>query len=155
MASRPWRDGQDVLRVPCGTCRTCSWSRQRVAARAGVVELQLNPADLDSLRERMELGVISSSLTEVYEEQVAAYRPAWPPGRPRVRHRRDAVPLGRYGCGRAIRFGPAPGLTGSMSRTRTPRPGSRRSASGVPTRARQPRLAGPGPQDAGRTVAAG
>src|SRR6266581_257935 len=64
MASRPWRDGQDVFEVtPSGSLLA-----------PGVVELQLNPADLDSLRERMELGVISASLTEVYEEQVAGYQ---------------------------------------------------------------------------------
>ena len=65
MASRPWRDGQDVLRVamrhlPDVFVVTPSGS----LLAPGVVELQLNPADLDSLRERMELGVISSSLTE-------------------------------------------------------------------------------------------
>src|SRR5256886_1319567 len=75
MASRPWRDGQDVLRVamrhlPDVFVVTPSGS----LLAPGVVELQLNPADLDSLRERMELSVISSSLTEVYEEQVAAYQ---------------------------------------------------------------------------------
>jgi hypothetical protein len=35
-----------------------------------LVELQLNPDDLDFLCERMELGVISASMSEVYEEQV-------------------------------------------------------------------------------------
>src|SRR5438034_6074888 len=75
MASRPWRDGQDVLKVamrhlPDVFVVTPSGSLLAPA----VVELELNPADLDSLRERMELGVICSSLTEVYEEQVAAYQ---------------------------------------------------------------------------------
>jgi hypothetical protein len=74
MASRPWRDGQDVLKVamrhladvfvvtPSGTLLA-----------PNLVELQLNPDDLDFLRDRMELGVISASMTEVYEEQVAEY----------------------------------------------------------------------------------
>jgi FHA domain len=74
VASRPWRDGQDVLKVamrhladvflvtPSGTLLA-----------PNLVELQLNPDDLDFLCERMELGVISASMTEVYEEQVTAY----------------------------------------------------------------------------------
>ena len=74
MASRPWRDGQDVLKVamrhladvflvaPSGTLLA-----------PNIVELQLNPDDLDFLCERMELGVICASMTEVYQEQVAVY----------------------------------------------------------------------------------
>ena len=150
MASRPWRDGQDVLRVamrhlPDVFVVTPSGS----LLAPGVVELQLNPADLHSLRERMELGVISSSLTEVYDEQVAAYhaRLAFPAGprctsSPAIRSRRGAT-----GCGRAIRFGPEPGPTCSMSRMRTPCPNSRTPASRVPT---------PGPSaTSGRTRAPG
>ena len=38
-----------------------------------VVELQLNPDNLVSLCERMELSVISASVTEAYEAQVAAH----------------------------------------------------------------------------------
>jgi hypothetical protein len=75
MASRPWRDGQDVLTVamrhladvfvitPSGTLLA-----------PNVVELQLNPDDLAFLCERMEPAVISASMTEVYQEQVAAYQ---------------------------------------------------------------------------------
>jgi hypothetical protein len=117
MASRPWRDGQDVLKVamrhladvflvtPSGTLLA-----------PNLVELQLNPDDLDLLCERMELGVISASMTEVYEEQVAAYGArlagagraevyviaagSVPPGRYRLRQGDpvsiDAQP-GRYG----------------------------------------------------------
>jgi hypothetical protein len=74
IASRPWRDGQDVLKVvmrhladvfvvtPSGTL-----------IAPNLVELQLNPDDLDFLCEQMEPGVISASMTEVYEEQVTAY----------------------------------------------------------------------------------
>ncbi len=74
MASRPWRDGQDVLKVairhlPDVFVVTPSGS----LLAPNVVELQLNPDDFISLCERMELGVISASVTEVYEEQVAAY----------------------------------------------------------------------------------
>jgi hypothetical protein len=63
-----------------------------------VVELQLNPDDLSSLCERMELGVISASMTEVYEEQVAAYGARFAgPGRAEVYvAAAGSVPPGRY-----------------------------------------------------------
>ena len=62
-----------------------------------VVELQLNPDDLSSLCERMELGVISASMTEVYEEQVAAYGARFAgPGRADVYVTAGSVPPGRY-----------------------------------------------------------
>jgi hypothetical protein len=74
MASRPWRDGQDVLNVAMRHLADVFVVTPSGALLApNVVELQLNPDDLDSLCERMELGVISASMTEVYEEKVAAY----------------------------------------------------------------------------------
>jgi len=118
MASRPWRDGQDVLRIamrhlPDVFVVTPSGS----LLAPTVVELQLNPADLDSLAERMELGVINSSLTEVYEEQVAAYhaRPA-APGRAQVYVTASgSVPPGRYRLrqGDPVRAGTRPDLAES------------------------------------------
>ena len=62
LASRPWRDGEDVLKVamrhlPEVFVVTPSGS----LLAPGLVELQLNPDDLASLCERMELGVISES----------------------------------------------------------------------------------------------
>jgi hypothetical protein len=115
MASRPWRDGQDVLKVamrhlPDVFVVTPSGS----LLAPGVVELQLNPADLDSLRERMELGVISSSLTEVYEEQVAAYQARLAaPGPAQVYViASGSVPPGRYRLrqGDPVRAGTRPDL---------------------------------------------
>jgi hypothetical protein len=99
MASRPWRDGQDVLRVamrhlsdvfvitPSGTLLA-----------PNVFELHLNPDDLASLRERMELGVISASLAEVYREQVCAHkaRLAGPGGADAYVIADESVPPGRY-----------------------------------------------------------
>jgi FHA domain len=73
IASRPWRDGQDVLNVALRHL-----SDVFVVTPSGsllapdVVEIQMNPYDLISLRERMELDVICASATEVYEEQVVA-----------------------------------------------------------------------------------
>jgi hypothetical protein len=115
MASRPWRDGQDVLRIamrhlPDVFVITPSGSLLAPC----VVELQLNPADLESLRERMDLDVISTSLTEVYEEQVTAYqaRPA-APGRAQVYVvASGSVPPGRYRLrqGDPVRAGTRPDL---------------------------------------------
>jgi len=74
LASRPWRDGQDVLKVAMRHLSDVFVVTPSGSLLApNVVELQLNPDDLASLCEQMELGVISSSMTEVYEEQVAAY----------------------------------------------------------------------------------
>ena len=63
-----------------------------------VVELQLNPDNFRSVCERMEPGVISASMTEAYEEQVAAHGARFAgPDRADVYVVADiSVPLGRY-----------------------------------------------------------
>jgi FHA domain len=120
MASRPWRDGQDVLKVamrhlPDVFVVTPSGSLLAPA----VVELQLNPDDLDCLCERMELGVISSSLTEVYQEQVAEYRAGLArPGQAQVYVTAGgSVPPGRYRLrqGDPVRAGTRPDLIDAHS----------------------------------------
>jgi hypothetical protein len=74
VASRPWRDGQDVLNVVMRHLAEVFVVTPSGALLApNLVELQLNPGDLAFLCERMEPGVIGASMTEVYEEQVAAY----------------------------------------------------------------------------------
>jgi len=74
MASRPWRDGQDVLRAAMRhLADVFVVTPSGVLLAPNLVELQLNPDDLHFLCERMELGVISASMTEVYEEQVTTY----------------------------------------------------------------------------------
>jgi hypothetical protein len=74
IASRPWRDGQDVLKVVMRHLADVFVVTPSGALIApNLVELQLNPDDLAFLCERMEPGVISASMTEVYEEQVTAY----------------------------------------------------------------------------------
>jgi len=81
IASRPWRDGQDVLKVVMRHLADVFVVTPSGALIApNLVELQLNPDDLDFLCERMEPAVISASMTEVYEEQVTASgpRPAGP-----------------------------------------------------------------------------
>jgi hypothetical protein len=74
IASRPWRDGQDVLKVVMRHLADVFVVTPSGALIApNLVELQLNPDDLAFLCERMEPGVISASMTEVYREQVTAY----------------------------------------------------------------------------------
>jgi FHA domain len=99
MAARPWRDGQDVLRVALRHLPEVF-----VATPSGSllapdrVELRMNPDDLRSLGEHMEVGLAAQSAAEVYVEQVAAHgaRPAGP-GPAEVRLiPDDTVPPGRY-----------------------------------------------------------
>jgi FHA domain len=99
MASRPWREGHDVLKVatrhlPDVFVVTPSGSLLAPA----VVELQLNPDDLVSLCQQMDLGVINASVTEVYQEQAASYAARFAgPGRPAVHVIADeSVAPGRY-----------------------------------------------------------
>ena len=98
MASRPWRDGQDVLKVAMRHLSDVFVVTPGGSLLApNVVELQLNPDDLASLCERMDLGVISASMTEVYEEQVAAYGARLAgPGQADVYVTAGSVAPGRY-----------------------------------------------------------
>jgi hypothetical protein len=99
MASRPWRDGQDVLTVAMRHLADVFVITPSGALLApNLVELQLNPDDLAFLCERMEPGVISASMTEVYQEQVTAYQARLAgAGRPEVYViAAGSVPPGRY-----------------------------------------------------------
>jgi hypothetical protein len=99
LASRPWRDGQDVLQIVMRHLADVFVITPSGALIApNLVELQLNPGDLDFLCERMEAGVISASMTEVYQEQITAYGARLAgPGRPEVYLiAAGSVPPGRY-----------------------------------------------------------
>jgi len=73
IASRPWRDGQDVLQIATRHLSDVFVIMPNGSLIApNVVELQLSPDDFRSVCERMEPGVISASMTEAYEEQVTA-----------------------------------------------------------------------------------
>jgi len=99
LASRPWRDGQDVLNVAMRHLSDVFVvTPSGLLLAPNVVELQLNPDDFVSLCERMNLGVISASVTEVYEERVAAHGARFAgPGRADVHViAAESVPPGRY-----------------------------------------------------------
>ena len=99
LASRPWRDGQDVLKVAMRHLSDVFVvTPSGLLLAPNIVELQLNPDDLISLCGRMELGVISASVTEVYEEQVVAHGARFAgPGRAGVHViAAGSVPPGRY-----------------------------------------------------------
>jgi FHA domain len=99
LASRPWRDGQDVLKVAIRHLSDVFVvTPSGLVLAPNVVELQLNPDDFVSLCDQMEPCVISASVTEVYEEQVAAYGARFAgSGRADVHViAADSVPPGRY-----------------------------------------------------------
>jgi hypothetical protein len=114
MAARPWRDGQDVLNVAMrhlSDVFIVTPSGSLIAP--DVVELQMNPGDLASLRERMELDVVGISMTEVYEDQVAERGARFAGScRPEVYVTPDdSIPQGRYRLRRGLAVGarPSPG----------------------------------------------
>lgn len=105
IAARPWRDGQDVLNIALrhlSDVFIVTPSGSLIAP--DLVELAMNPGDLASLRERMELDMISDSVTEVYEDQVAARGARFAGAeRPEVYVVADiSLPQGRYRLRRGV-----------------------------------------------------
>ena len=105
MASRPWRDGRDVLNaavrhLPEVFVVTPSGS----VFAPDFVELQMNPGDLASLCEQMEFDVVGTSVTQVYEDQVAEHGARFAgSGQPEVYIvPDDSVPQGRYRLRRGL-----------------------------------------------------
>lgn len=114
-ATRPWRDGRDVLHIA-----TRHLSDVFVVTPHGsvfapdLVELRMNPEDLASSREWTAIEVVSISMTEAYEDQVAKR------GARFVGSRRpevyivpdDSIPQGRYALRRGLpagdRYSPDP-----------------------------------------------
>jgi FHA domain len=114
LASRPWREGQDVLKVAIRHLSDVFVVTPSGSLLApNVVELQLNPDDLVALCEQMELGVINASVTQVYEEQAASYGAAFAgPGRPAVHViASGSVAPGRY----RLRQGDPVGVDGQLA----------------------------------------
>jgi hypothetical protein len=74
MAARPWRDGEDVLQLALRHLSDVFVITPSGSLLApDVIELRMNPADLRSVSERMDLNLIAESVAEVYQEQVAAH----------------------------------------------------------------------------------
>jgi FHA domain len=72
LAARPWRDGQDVLHIAIRHLSDVFVVTPHGSVFApDLVELRMNPGDLASLRGWMALEVVSISVTEAYEDQVA------------------------------------------------------------------------------------
>jgi FHA domain-containing protein len=99
LASRPWRDGQDVLRLSLRHLSDVFVITPRGSLLApNAIELRMNPRDFGSLTDLMEVGLVNSSAAEVYAEEVAAHGAQFAnPGPVEVSVvADDAVPEGRY-----------------------------------------------------------
>ena len=137
LASRPWRDGQDVLQVVMRHLADVFVITPSGALIApNLVELQLNPDDLGFLCERMEAGVISASMTEVYQEQIAAYEARLAgPGRPEVYLiAAGSIPPGRYRLrqGDPVSIDAQPGLYHANAANAAAAPNAPNAANAVP-----------------------
>jgi hypothetical protein len=99
LAARPWRDGQDVLRLALRHLQELFVITPTGALIApNAIELQLSPADLQALSQRMDLDLIASSTAEVYSEQVAAHGARFAGPGPVQVHvmASESVPPGRF-----------------------------------------------------------
>ena len=111
VSTRPWRDGQEVLQLALRHLPEVFVVTPNGALLApNAVELRMNPRDLGSLGERMDIGLVQASAAEVYEEQVAGHGARLAgPGPVEVRVVSDpAVPAGRYQLRQGRPLGAAP-----------------------------------------------
>jgi hypothetical protein len=73
-ASRPWRDGRDVLRVALRHLpEVFIVTPQGSLLAPNAVELRMNPADIESLAELIDLNLVNASAAEAYAAEVAAH----------------------------------------------------------------------------------
>jgi hypothetical protein len=103
-ASRPWRDGRDVLRVALRHLpEVFIVTPQGSLLAPNAVELRMNPGDIESLADLIDLNLVNASAAEAYAAEVAAHSArvvsnvplevgvvadeAVPPGRYRLRQR--------------------------------------------------------------------
>jgi len=99
LASRPWRDGQAVLRQAVSHLHEVFVITPGGSLFApNSVDIQMNPQDLASLCGQIELGVVIASVTEAYEEQAFNSRARFAtPERAQVHVVGDElIPRGRY-----------------------------------------------------------
>ncbi len=98
-ATRPWRDGREVLQLALRHMAEVFVVTPSGSLLApNLVELRMNPADVASLTQLMELEVVNSSASELYETKVAEHAACLASGGPvEVSVVADpAVPIGRY-----------------------------------------------------------
>jgi FHA domain len=113
LRSRPWRDGQDVLQLGLRHLPDVFVTTPGGSLLApNSVELWLNPHDLGSLCELMDISLVDASASEVYQEQVTAHGA-------RLAHAgvaevrvvgEPSVPVGRYRLRQARPLDPPSGL---------------------------------------------
>jgi len=73
-ASRPWRDGRDVLRVALRHLpEVFIVTPQGSLLAPNAVELRMNPADIESLADLIDLNLVNASAAEAYAAEVAAH----------------------------------------------------------------------------------
>ncbi len=133
LASRPWRDGRAVLRVAVSHLRDVFVITPGGSLFApNIVELAMNPDDLASLCDRIELSVVSASVTEAYDDQVVRYGAHFatperaevyvvgdegiPQGRYRLRHGRPVAAARREMPDASYHMSPAPEWGGAVPR---------------------------------------
>jgi hypothetical protein len=115
MAARPWRDGQDVLRLALRHLPEVFVVTPNGSLLApNLVDIQMNPDDLGSLSEHMELNLAAQSAAEVYVEQVAEHGARLAGTGPAEVHvmADSSVPPGRYRLrqGQPLQAAPQPGF---------------------------------------------
>ncbi len=115
MAARPWRDGQDVLQLALRHLPEVFVITPAGSLLApNLVDIRMNPDDLGSLSEHMELNLAAQSAAEVYVEQVAQHEARLTGAGPAEVHllADDSVPPGRYRLrqGQPVQAVPQPGF---------------------------------------------
>jgi FHA domain len=165
-ASRPWRDGRDVLRVALRHLpEVFIVTPQGSLLAPNAVELRMNPADVESLADLIDLSLVNASAAEAYAAEVAAHSarvvsnvplevcvvadPVVPPGRYRLRQRAAPGAMGPYLDGGAS-------LPGSGDPVCAAYPVGAAAPAGVPVPVGAPASAGaPVPAGAAHPVSAG
>ena len=72
LASRPWRNGQDVWQVALKHLpETFLVAPDRSLLASDVVELRMNPDDLDALAESIDLDLVATTSSEAYQARIA------------------------------------------------------------------------------------
>jgi hypothetical protein len=72
VTSRPWRNGQDVWQVALKHLpETFLVAPDRSLLASDVVELRMNPDDLNALAESIDLDLVATTSTEAYQARIA------------------------------------------------------------------------------------